>query len=51
MKTLHGHYYPPLLRFATVRKLMVGFEMLGGPQRDSTPESAAERLRGVRVGE
>ena len=42
----HAHFYPPLLRSATVRKFMVGFEMLGMPQRDITPESAAERLRG-----
>ena len=41
----HGHFYPPLLRSATVRKFMVGFEMLGMPQRDITPETAAERLR------
>jgi UDPglucose--hexose-1-phosphate uridylyltransferase len=41
----HAHFYPPLLRSATVRKFMVGFEMLGMPQRDITPESAAERLR------
>jgi UDPglucose--hexose-1-phosphate uridylyltransferase len=41
----HVHFYPPLLRSATVRKYMVGFEMLGMPQRDITPESAAERLR------
>lgn len=41
----HAHFYPPLLRSATVRKYMVGFEMLGMPQRDITPESAAERLR------
>ena len=39
------HFYPPLLRSATVRKFMVGFEMLGSPQRDITPESAAQRLR------
>jgi len=44
---LHAHYYPPLLRSATVRKFMVGFEMLAMPQRDLTPESAAERLRQV----
>lgn len=44
---LHAHYYPPLLRSATVRKFMVGFEMLGMPQRDLTPESAAERLRSL----
>lgn len=41
----HTHFYPPLLRSATVRKFMVGFEMLGTPQRDITPEIAAERLR------
>jgi UDPglucose--hexose-1-phosphate uridylyltransferase len=43
----HAHYYPPLLRSATVRKFMVGYEMLGTPQRDITPESAAERLRAL----
>jgi UDPglucose--hexose-1-phosphate uridylyltransferase len=42
---LHAHYFPPLLRSATIRKFMVGYEMLAGPQRDTTPESAAERLR------
>jgi UDPglucose--hexose-1-phosphate uridylyltransferase len=42
---LHGHFYPPLLRSATVRKFMVGYELLGQPQRDITPESAAQRLR------
>jgi UDPglucose--hexose-1-phosphate uridylyltransferase len=42
---LHAHFYPPLLRSATVRKFMVGFEMLGMPQRDLTPETAALRLR------
>ena len=41
----HAHFYPPLLRSATVRKYMVGFEMLGMPQRDITAESAADRLR------
>jgi UDPglucose--hexose-1-phosphate uridylyltransferase len=41
----HGHFYPPLLRSATIRKFMVGFELLGAPQRDITPENAAERLR------
>lgn len=40
----HAHFYPPLLRSATIRKFMVGFEMLGTPQRDITPEAAAERL-------
>ena len=44
---LHGHAYPPLLRSATVRKFMVGFEMLAEPQRDLTPEQAAERLRSL----
>ena len=41
----HLHIYPPLLRSATVKKHLVGFEMLGMPQRDLTPETAAERLR------
>lgn len=44
---LHAHYFPPLLRSASVRKFMVGFELLAAPQRDITPESAAERLRTV----
>lgn len=43
----HAHFYPPLLRSATVRKFLVGYEMLGSPQRDITPEAAAERLRQV----
>jgi UDPglucose--hexose-1-phosphate uridylyltransferase len=42
---LHAHYYPPLLRSATVRKFMVGFEMMAMPQRDLTAETAASRLR------
>lgn len=42
---LHGHFYPPLLRSATIRKFMVGYEMLASPQRDIAPERAAERLR------
>jgi UDPglucose--hexose-1-phosphate uridylyltransferase len=42
---LHAHFFPPLLRSATVRKFMVGFELLGTPQRDITPEAAADRLR------
>jgi UDPglucose--hexose-1-phosphate uridylyltransferase len=42
---LHLHFYPPLLRSATVRKFLVGYEMLATPQRDITPEVAAERLR------
>ena len=37
----HAHFYPPLLRSATVRKFMVGFEMLGTPQRDITPAITA----------
>jgi UDPglucose--hexose-1-phosphate uridylyltransferase len=45
--TLHAHFYPPLLRSATVRKFMVGYEMLAMPQRDITPEAAAERLRSL----
>jgi UDPglucose--hexose-1-phosphate uridylyltransferase len=44
---LHLHFYPPLLRSATVRKFMVGYEMLAQPQRDLTPEQAAERLRNL----
>jgi len=44
---LHAHFYPPLLRSATVRKFMVGYELLGMPQRDITPEAAAQRLREV----
>ena len=37
---MHAHFYPPLLRSATIRKFMVGFEMLAMPQRDLTPELA-----------
>jgi UDPglucose--hexose-1-phosphate uridylyltransferase len=44
---LHAHCYPPLLRSATVKKFMVGYEMLAEAQRDLTPEQAAERLRAV----
>lgn len=44
---LHLHFYPPLLRSASVRKFMVGYEMLATPQRDITPEAAAERLRAL----
>ncbi len=44
---LHAHFYPPLLRSAAVRKFMVGYEMLAEPQRDLTPERAAEMLRSV----
>jgi UDPglucose--hexose-1-phosphate uridylyltransferase len=42
---LHGHCYPPLLRSATVKKFMVGYEMLGEPQRDIPAELAADQLR------
>lgn len=45
--TLHMHFYPPLLRSATVKKFMVGYEMLAEPQRDITPEQAAAQLRNV----
>jgi UDPglucose--hexose-1-phosphate uridylyltransferase len=45
--TFHAHFFPPLLRSAEIRKFMVGFEMLGMPQRDITPEKAAEMLRAV----
>ena len=41
----HAHYFPPLLRSATVQKFMVGFELLASPQRDITAETAAARLR------
>lgn len=44
---LHAHFYPPLLRSASVRKFMVGYEMLAEAQRDLTPEQAAQRLRDV----
>ena len=44
---VHAHFYPPLLRSATVRKFMVGFELLGSAQRDFTPEDAASRLQAV----
>lgn len=43
----HMHFYPPLLRSATIKKFMVGYEMLAGPQRDITPEQAAEALRSL----
>ena len=42
---LHMHFYPPLLRSASVKKFMVGYEMLASPQRDITAEQAAQRLR------
>ena len=44
---LHAHFYPPLLRSASVKKFMVGYEMLAEAQRDLTPEQAAERLRNL----
>ncbi|MEZ4699182.1 MAG: UDP-glucose--hexose-1-phosphate uridylyltransferase [Rhodothermales bacterium] len=44
---LHLHFYPPLLRSATVKKFMVGYEMLGNPQRDILPEASAEHLRAM----
>jgi UDPglucose--hexose-1-phosphate uridylyltransferase len=44
---LHLHFYPPLLRSATVKKFMVGYEMLATPQRDLTAETAAQRLRAL----
>lgn len=44
---LHAHFYPPLLRSATVRKFMVGYEMLAETQRDLTAEQASDRLRAV----
>lgn len=43
----HAHFYPPLLRSATIRKFMVGYELLCAPQRDLTPEASAEQLRSV----
>jgi UDPglucose--hexose-1-phosphate uridylyltransferase len=43
----HAHFYPPVLRSASVRKFMVGYELLAMPQRDITPEMAAERLRSL----
>jgi UDPglucose--hexose-1-phosphate uridylyltransferase len=46
---VHAHVYPPLLRSATIRKFMVGYELLAEPQRDLLPEEAAERLRATLV--
>lgn len=43
----HMHFYPPLLRSASIKKFLVGYEMLADPQRDLTPEASAERLRAV----
>ncbi len=42
---LHLHFFPPLLRSASVKKFMVGYELMAGPQRDITAEQAAQRLR------
>tara|TARA_R110001583_G_scaffold10417_1_gene47819 strand:- start:4683 stop:4832 length:150 start_codon:yes stop_codon:yes gene_type:complete len=44
------HFYPPLLRSATVKKFMVGYEMLGNPQWDITPETSAGKLRSLSGG-
>ena len=44
---LHAHFFPPLLRSATVKKFMVGYEMLGEAQRDLLPEKVAKTLRGL----
>ena len=44
---LHMHFYPPLLRSASVKKFMVGYEMMANPQRDITAEQAAEKLRAL----
>ncbi len=44
---LHAHYYPPLLRSATVKKFMVGYEMLAQAQRDLTPEEATQQLKAL----
>ncbi len=44
---LHMHFYPPLLRSATVKKFMVGYEMMANPQRDITAEQSAEKLRSL----
>jgi UDPglucose--hexose-1-phosphate uridylyltransferase len=44
---LHAHFFPPMLRSATIRKFMVGYELLAEPQRDLSPEAAAKRLRAV----
>ena len=46
---LHAHFYPPLQRSTSIRKFMVGYELLAQPQRDISPECAAQRLRDVTV--
>ena len=48
---LHAHFYPPLLRSASVRKFMVGYELLAEAQRDLTAEQAATRLRDLEISE
>jgi galactose-1-phosphate uridylyltransferase, family 1 len=52
-KNVHWHwhmvFYPPLLRSATVKKFMVGYEMFGSPQRDLTPEKAAQNLKKIMI--
>jgi UDPglucose--hexose-1-phosphate uridylyltransferase len=45
----HIHFYPPLLRSATVKKFMVGYEMLANPQRDISPEAAAKTLKNLSI--
>jgi len=45
--TLHAHFFPPLLRSSSVRKFMVGYEMMAEAQRDLTPEQAADRLKAL----
>ncbi|TAN23019.1 MAG: UDP-glucose--hexose-1-phosphate uridylyltransferase [Acidobacteria bacterium] len=47
---LHAHFFPPLLRSASIRKFLVGYELLAMPQRDLTPEDAAARLRAASTG-
>ena len=47
--TVHAHFFPPLLRSASVRKFMVGYEMMAEAQRDLTPEQAADRLKALPV--
>lgn len=47
--TLHAHFFPPLLRSASVRKFMVGYEMMAEAQRDLTPEQASDRLKALPV--
>ena len=46
---MHMHFYPPLLRSASIKKFMVGYEMLAEPQRDITPEQSAKVLREIKI--